>query len=156
MEEEEKLERDIYHKMAVLCSKSEQCSPDILKKIKELGGTNLMGEGIINRLEKENYLNDLRFVRLYVSEKFRVNKWGRVKMHYYLKMKGLKEDIIRSGFDEINEEEYVSLLFQTMKEKAKSVKNSDKYEKMGQIIRFTQSRGFEPELIHRYLNQVLA
>ena len=42
-----------------------------------------------------------------------------------------------------------------MKEKAKTLKKKNKYEKMGQIIRFAQSRGFEPELIHRYLNQVI-
>jgi len=41
-----------------------------------------------------------------------------------------------------------------MKQKAKSVKSANRYEKMGQIIRFTQSRGFEPELIHRYMNEV--
>jgi len=35
------------------------------------------------------------------------------------------------------------------------VKKKNKFEKMGQIIRFTQGRGFEPELIHRYLNLAL-
>ena len=42
-----------------------------------------------------------------------------------------------------------------MKDKAKTIKNKNKFEKMGQIIRFTQNRGFEPELIHRYMNEVL-
>jgi regulatory protein len=26
---------------------------------------------------------------------------------------------------------------------------------MGQVIRYTQGRGFEPELIHRYMSEVL-
>jgi regulatory protein len=42
-----------------------------------------------------------------------------------------------------------------MKEKARKIKNKNKFEKMGQIIRYTQGRGFEPELIHRYMNEVL-
>ena len=156
MEEDEKTEDVIYHKMAFLCSKSEQCSPDILKKIKEYGGTDLMVQEIIGRLKKENYLDDLRFVKMYVNEKFKINKWGRIKIHYYLNMKGLKEDIIQAGLNEINEEDYITLLVQTMKDKAGSINKPGKYEKMGQIIRFAQSRGFEPGLIHKYLNQVIS
>jgi regulatory protein len=155
MMEEEKSEQSIFLKMAHLCSKSEQCTPDIIKRIRELGGSGEMTESIVNRLVKENYLNDQRFVSLYVREKFRLNKWGRVKMHYYLKMKGLKEELIQSGFSEIDEDDYVALLIKTMKEKAKTIRSTDKYEKMGQIIRFTQGRGFEPELIHRYLNRAI-
>ena len=44
----------------------------------------------------------------------------------------------------------------TLKEKARSVKKKNKFEKMGQVIRFAQNRGFEPELIHRYLNDVVS
>jgi regulatory protein len=153
--EEEKLEREIFLKMAHLCSKSEHCSPDIAKKIKESGAGVEMTEAILRRLKEEKYLDDQRFVGLYIREKFRVNKWGRVKMHYYLKMKGLNEEIIHSGFAGINEDEYVALLLNTMKEKAKSIKKADKFEKMGQIIRFAQGRGFEPELIHRHLHQIV-
>jgi regulatory protein len=154
--EEEKLEQEIYLKMAHLCSRSEHCTPDITKKIRESGAGVEMTESILGRLREEKYLDDQRFVKLYVREKFRVNKWGRIKMHYYLKLKGLKEEIIRSGFDEINEEEYVALLLKTMKEKARSIKKTDKYEKMGQLIRFAQGRGFEPELIHRYLPGIVS
>jgi regulatory protein len=156
MMDEEKLEQEIFLKMAHLCSRSEQCSPDIIKRIKESGGSGEMTETILDKLVKENYLNDERYIISYVREKFRVNKWGRIKMHYYLKMKGLKEDLIQTGFKEIDEDDYVALLLKTMKEKAKTIRITDKYEKMGQIIRFAQGRGFEPEMIHRYLNKALS
>lgn len=154
--EEEKLTQEIFQKMAHLCSRSEQCSPDVIKKIRELGGNSFITQLILERLEKENYLNDQRFVTMYVRDKFKINKWGRVKMHYYLKMKGLNEELIQSGFNEINNEEYIELLIKTMKEKARSIRITDKYEKMGQVIRFAQGRGFEPGLIHRYLHQVIS
>jgi regulatory protein len=154
--EEEKLSQEIFLKMAHLCSRSEQCSPDVIKKIRELGGNSLTIQMVLERLENENYLDDRRYVVLYVREKFRINRWGRVKMHYYLKMKGLNEELIQTGFNEINDEEYVELLIRTMKEKARSIRITDKYEKMGQVIRFAQGRGFEPGLIHRYLHQVIS
>ena len=70
-------------------------------------------------------------------------------------MKGIPVEIIEAGFEEIDPEEYTNLLVKTMKEKAKSVRKSNKFEKMGQVIRFAQGRGFEPELIHRYLNSAI-
>lgn len=156
MEETLKTEQDIFARIARICSRSEECSSDVRKKIKELGADDELREKILQRLVEEKFVDDDRYVRAYVRDKFRINKWGKVKMRYYLKMKGLPEDIIEAGFEEIDPDEYTSLLVKTMKEKAKSVKKSNKFEKMGQVIRFAQGRGFEPELIHRYLNSVIS
>ena len=141
--------------MAQLCSRSEQCTPDIRKKITALGLENEVAEELIEKLLEENYINDERFVKAYVNDKFRINKWGKVKMRYYLKTKGLSDEIIQNGLNEIDDKKYKDVLLKTMKEKAKKVKKKNKYEKMGQIIRFAQTRGFEPEMIHRYLNLAL-
>ena len=156
MEDQLKTEHDIFARIARICSRSEECSSDIRKKIKDLGADEELREKILQRLIDEKFVDDDRYVRAYVRDKFRINKWGRVKMRYYLKMKGIQDDIIEAGFEEIDPEEYANLLIKTMKEKAKSVRKSNKFEKMGQVIRFTQGRGFEPELIHRYLNNVMS
>ena len=156
MENQQNIEKEIFTKLARLCSRSEECSPDIRKKIREMGGDSEVEERIIQRLRDEKYLDDERFVRAYVRDKFRLNQWGRIKMRYYLKMKGLNEKIIETGFEEIDEEQYVKLLKKTMKDKARTIKKKEKYEKMAQVIRFAQGRGFEPELIHRYLNESLS
>lgn len=156
MEDHLKTEQDIFARIARICSRSEECSSDIMKKIKELGAGEELRERILQKLIEEKFVDDDRYVRAYVRDKFRINKWGKVKMRYYLKMKGIPDDIIEAGFEEIDPEEYTGLLVKTMKEKAKSVKKSNKFEKMGQVIRFAQGRGFEPELIHRYLNSVIS
>lgn len=152
METDENTAQVVYKKMAALCSRAEQCSPDIRKKIIAAGLSNDEADDIIEKLKAEKFIDDQRYVNFYVSEKFRINKWGKVKMRYYLKMKGLDDDLIQKGLDELDEEKYRQVLIKTMKEKARSVKKKNKFEKMGQVIRFTQNRGFEPELIHRYLN----
>ena len=147
--------REVKIKMTAICSRSEQCSSDIRKKIIASGLTGEEAEEITDQLKKENFIDDARYVSSYISEKFRINRWGKIKLHYYLKLKGLDEELIKKGLDKIDEKNYYEALLKTMKEKAKTVKKQNKYEKMGQIIRFAQNRGFEPELIHRYLNQVI-
>jgi regulatory protein len=155
MEDQLKKEEEIFAKLARLCSRSEECSPDIRKKIADSGGDTEMQERIIKRLQEEKFLDDERYARAYTRDKFRLNKWGRIKMRYYLKMKGLQDSIIETGFEEIDEDQYVKLLVKTMKEKAKTVKKTNKFEKMGQVIRYAQGRGFEPELIHRHIGSVI-
>jgi len=147
--------KEVYTKMAQLCSRSEQCSADIRKKMIAYEIKDELVEEIIEKLKAEKFLDDERYVKAYVSDKFRLNKWGKIKMRYYLKAKGLSNNVIEKGFLEIKEEQYIKVLISTLKEKAKTIKSGDKFDKMGQIIRFAQSRGFEPEMIHRYLSEVV-
>jgi len=155
MENNEKTVNEAFKKMAALCSRLEQCTNDIRKKIKAFGVDDSEADEIIEQLKKEKFLDDERFARAYANDKFRINKWGKVKIRYYLKSKGLPEGIIQKGLDEIDDEKYKNTLLKILKDKAKSVKKKNKFEKMGQVIRFAQSRGFEPEVIHRYLNEAL-
>ncbi len=155
MENQEQAAKQAYSKMARLCSRSEQFSADIRKKIIAFELVSEVVDEIIEKLKSEKYLNDERYIKAYVADKFRINKWGRVKIRHNLRMKGLQEAMIQNELDEIDEEKYKAVLIKTMKAKAKTVKKKNRFEKMGQIIRFAQTRGFEPELIHRYMNSVL-
>jgi regulatory protein len=141
-----------YSKMAQLCSRSEQCSADIRKKIMAFEIVEEIVDEIIDKLIAEKFIDDERYVKAYVNDKFKFNKWGKLKMRHYLLAKGLSDEVIQHGLDSIDHEKYKELLVKTMKVKAKSIKSKNRFEKMGQVIRFTQSRGFEPELIHRYMN----
>ncbi len=155
MEKRELIVKEAYSKMAQLCSRSEQCTADIRKKMTVYELVDEIVEEVIIKLKKDKFLDDERFVKAFVSDKFRLNKWGKIKMQHYLKMKGLPDELIQEGLNSIDDEKYVAALIKTMKDKAKTIKKKNKFEKMGQVIRFTQSRGFEPELIHRHLNDVV-
>lgn len=155
MENNEAHVQEAYTKMAQLCSRSEQCSADIRKKIMAFEIVDEIVDEIIDKLIEEKYIDDIRYVKAYVNDKFKINKWGRIKMKYYLRAKGLSDSTIQIGLDQIDEEKYKTALVKTMKSKAKSIKGKDRFTKMGQIIRYTQNRGFEPELIHRYMNLAL-
>lgn len=155
MENHDSKAREAFNKMAQLCSRSEQCSADIRKKMIAFDIVQEVVEGIIEKLKSEKFIDDDRYVRAYISDKIRLNKWGRVKMRYYLKAKGLSDAVIDRGLKEIDAELYKKILLATMNEKAKKVKKESKYEQAAHIIRFAQSRGFEPEIIHRYLAEVV-
>ncbi len=141
--------------MAALCSRSEQCSPDIRRKIMALGVTDEETDEVLEYLTKEKFIDDRRYAEAYISEKININKWGRIKVRYYLRAKGLSPDIIETGLRSFDEQRYIDILINTIKKQAVKYNSKNKFERMGQIIRFAQSRGFEPELIHRYINEVI-
>jgi regulatory protein len=155
MSAEESVKKQVISQMAALCSRSEQCSPDIRKKIIAAGLSNEDADEIIEYLKIEKFIDDQRYTDAYVAEKFRINQWGRIKIRYYLRAKGLPAEVIETGLESLDEKKYIDMLLKTMKEKAKKAGSKSKFEKMGQIIRFAQSRGFEPELIHRHMNEVV-
>lgn len=155
MENQGSVANQAYSKMAQLCSRSEQCSADIRRKIIAFELVSDVVDEIIEKLKEEKFISDERYVKAYISDKFKFNKWGKVKLRHNLRMKGLPEEIILDELDKIDTEKYKTVLIKTMKDKAKSVKKKNKFEKMGQVIRFAQTRGFEPEMIHRYINSVL-
>ncbi len=147
--------KEAFTKAAHLCSKVEKCSPEIRKKLISWGFDKYEAEAIVDKLKEGNYIDDTRYAQAFFREKFRINKWGKVKIAYYLRQKGVSEKYIQAGMEEIDEEKYVKLLLKTMKDKAKTIKSTNKFDKMGKVIRFTQNRGFEPEYIHRHINSVL-
>ncbi len=155
MENDEKSKKEIYIKMAAVCSRSEKCSFDILQKIRALGLSENAANEIVEKLKAESFIDDKRYACSYVSDKFKFNNWGVLKIRYHLKMKKLSDEIIQKGLDRIDKSMYRKVLLKMMKEKARTVKKKNKYEKMGQIIRYAQNKGFEPELIHRYLNEIV-
>jgi regulatory protein len=147
--------KEAFAKAAALCSKGEKSSCDIKKKLTEWGLDKYDASAVVEELKQEKYIDDSRFVQAYINDKFRLDKWGRVKIRYFLKQKGFADDVIEAGLKTIDDEKYVKLLIQTMKSKAKTIKSTDRYDKMAKIIRFAQNRGFEPEYIHRHLNEVV-
>ena len=66
MENREIIAKEAYSKMAQLCSRSEQCSADIRRKMITYDLVNEVVEEIIEKLKKEKFLDDQRYVKSYI------------------------------------------------------------------------------------------
>jgi len=89
-----------------------------------------------------------------VKDKFRFNKWGKFKISYALKAKGLDKGIIDDALNTIDDGEYEELLASLLKTKLVGLKYEFEYEKQGKLFRFAQSRGFENNIIERVLRSI--
>lgn len=151
--------RDIesfYQKAAAYCAASEKCTFDVLKKLSDWEAPEDSREEIINRLKAEKFIDDERYTRAYVNDKFKYNKWGKVKIRYHLRHKNIPDGFIYNALDEIDETLYTSILEDLLNTKQKSVKAKSPYDKKVKLVRFASGRGFEPELIFKLLGDDMA
>jgi regulatory protein len=136
-------------KLEAFCAYQERCDFEVRKKLRSW---NMHYEDIdilISDLISNNFMNEQRYAEAYVSGKFRIKKWGRVKIIRELKMRKISEYSIKKGLEQIDEEEYL----QTLKDLAenKKVTGKTQWEKMAKLKRFLSSKGYETELIHEVI-----
>ena len=77
--------------------------------------------------------------------------YGRVKIAQSLRMKGLTSEEINAGMEDIDEEEYNSILQSLLRQKLKSIKAETDYERNAKLIRFAAGRGFTMQEIMRFV-----
>ena len=136
-------EEEALHKVAAYCSTAEHCRAEVSEKLQKWSVDYQAIERILHRLEVEKYIDDERFCRAFVDDKFRFSKWGKVKIAQGLYMKKIPSDVAWRHLNEINQDEYLAVLRGLLIAKRKSIRANDDYELNGKLVRFALSRGFE-------------
>jgi len=142
------------HRMAAYCSSKECCVQDTQKKMSQSGLSEDAGQRIINRLIKEKFIDEVRFARAFVIDKLRFNKWGRVKISYELRKKGIESAVIEGALAVIDEQEYLSILQEVLKGKKKTVTGKDKQTVFNKLFQFAMGKGYESPVILSCLKKI--
>ena len=69
------------------CKYQERSHQEVRNKLYALGLCKADVEELLSNLISEHYLDEERFALQYVSGKFRIKKWGRIKIREGLKLK---------------------------------------------------------------------
>jgi len=133
------------HRLAAYCSRGERCIYDLRQKMIRWEISFENQNKIINYLQKEKFLDEKRFCKAYVNDKFKYSRWGAYKIKYELKKKQIPEEIIKEALQNIDSEENRKQLSQLLKAKLKTVKGKNEYEIKQKLIRFAAGRGFSLE-----------
>ena len=151
-EEMMKTEQDAYLTLAALCAKAEHCQYEMLEKMRRWELPEEAQARVMQRLTEERYVDDERYARAFVKDKIRLNKWGRLKIDQALWQKRIDFDIRKRVLDEVDNEEYLSILRPLLKQKRKSTKANSDYELNQKLVLFALGRGFSFDIIHQCLD----
>ncbi|MBK5270657.1 MAG: RecX family transcriptional regulator, partial [Bacteroidia bacterium] len=97
------------------------------------------------------YLNEERFATLFARGRFRIKKWGRMKIKYELKQKQISDYCIKKALKQIGEEEYLQTLKKLAKEKYASLKNDQYLIRKKKTMDHLLQKGYEAEAVSKIL-----
>lgn len=138
---------DFYLWATSRCAVKEYCCAEIASKLQQKGATADEVDALLERLVQEKYIDEARYAAAFVSDKFRFDHWGRIKISHALRQKGIADSLIREALEEIDEEEYRSLLTDFILSKRRTTKGDNAYAINQKIARSAITRGFEPYLV---------
>lgn len=143
----QKTENEAYLTLAALCAQAEHCQWEMLEKMRRWELSDEAQARVMERLVKERYVDDERYARAFVKDKIHYNKWGRRKVEQALWQKHIDDDIRQRVLDEVDDDEYLSILRPLLQQKRKSTKAQSDYELNQKLIRFALGRGFTFDII---------
>ena len=135
------------HKLMQFCAYRDRSQKEVEDKLLEMRMIPEAREQIIIKLMQEKFLNEERFARSFVRGKFRIKKWGRLKIKMELKKKEISSPIIALALTEINDKNYVQTLIELAEKKLPLIKEENPFKKKKKLYDFLSSKGYESHLI---------
>jgi regulatory protein len=147
-----KTEQEAYLTLTALCAQAEHCQWEMLEKMRRWEVPEEAQARVMQRLVKEKYVDDERYAEAFVKDKIRYNKWGRRKVDQGLWQKHIDADIRKRVLDEVDDDEYLSVLRPLLKQKRKTTKANSDYELNQKLMRFALGRGFTFDIIRQCID----
>lgn len=132
-----------------LCARAEISTGEALDKLRRWGIGGARAVEVVQRLVDDRFIDDERFARAFVRDKYLYSRWGRIKIRQALRLKRVPADYIDAALEEeIDPETYAAGLAGLLRAKLRSLSaDDDAYTISGKLLRFAAGRGFEPALV---------
>ena len=134
------------------CAYQERSHQEVRTKLLNLGQRGAELEQIISKLIEENFLNEERFAIAFTLGKFRIKKWGKVKIERELKFRKVSNYCIAKAIGAIEQNDYEKTLKSVLLKKWNAVKAENNFVRKNKTAQYLMSRGFESEMIWIELN----
>lgn len=145
---------EIKRKLEHYCVYQDRCHKEVEQKIKDYKLIPEAREQILLSLMKDNFLNEERFSKSFARGKFRIKKWGKVRIIRELKFRNISAYNIKSALKEINEDEYIATLYNLLAKKNEQVSEKNPFKRKKKIADYLLYRGFESNLIYEALKTI--
>lgn len=158
MSESEKSKTEVSEaklKIANFCAYQERYHNEVSKKLYSYGLYKNEVEEIIAWLITENFLNEERFAKAYAGGKFRLKKWGRLKITQALEQRDISSYCISQALNEISEADYQDCLDELIQASMPRENTEDVFILRNKISKKLIAKGFEPDKVWERLRVLI-
>lgn len=143
-------------RIAAECALREIAPADAHDKCLRWGLTYRQANEVVEQLVNENFISEDRYARAYVHDKFLFNGWGRIKLRYMLRNRDIDPEVIDDALDEIADDDYEERLYDILRQKLRTSRETDAYKLKAALIRFASARGFESDMVWTAVDDLLS
>ncbi len=141
-------------KMERYCTCQDRCHQEVLGKLREMRMIPEAIDKIMGHLIAHGFLNEERFARSFVRGKFRIKKWGRVRITRELKNRDISPYIIRMAFEELDDREYSDTLRDLARKRLSQLEGIDPRLQKKKLYDYLLYRGWESSRIYDQLDEL--
>jgi regulatory protein len=147
---------EILQKLARYCAYQERCVQELEQKMKNLEVSPSEYSEYLAWLSDNNYLNEARFVEIFVRSKFNQKGWGRTKINYELRKRGISASLLASAWDGIDDQDYIEKARTLLQKKRDEIKTGTSPQRYQKCYNFGLSKGYESALVRELLKPLFA
>ena len=137
------------------CAYQDRCHSEVKEKLYGFGLNKKEVEELMAQLIVEQYLDEERFALLFAGGKFRMKKWGKVKIRYELFKKQVSVYSIKKALASIDENDYKKTLERHAADKLKTLRaEKNIYIKKKKLQDYLLQKGFEADLVRVVVNKL--
>lgn len=148
-------EAELYARLTRQCSMTEYAPADIRQKVIRAGLDTGAAERIADKLIDEGYVNEERYTRAFVHDKFELSHWGRKKIAMALAQKGIRGNKVQEELANIDDERYRNTLAELLRSKNRTVNADSDQMRFQKLLAFAAARGFELNIAYEVLETMI-
>ena len=140
-------------KLRKYCVYQDRCHQEVRSKLLALKVYGEELEEIMSALISEDFLNEERFAKSFARGKFKMKKWGRIKIKNELKKRHVSPYCIKKGMTEIEDADYRQTIEELVK-RHRLFSEIHTFAERNKIIQYLQRKGFEYEIIKQVFGEL--
>lgn len=141
-------------KMERYCSYQERCHKEVTQKLHGMRMIPDVIDHIVVNLMQNNFLNEERYAKAFVSGKFRIKKWGKHRLTRELKQRDIGKTLITMALQTISDVEYLETFHALAEKKAESITEKNVLKKKKKLADYLFYRGWESHLVYDKVNAI--
>ena len=147
---EDNFQKSALNKIINYCNYRDRSTKEIKTKLLDLNYSIEIIDSAISQAIELGIVDNFRFSKSFSRGKNQKNRWGKIKIAYELKNKGLNNKEITFGLESIEEKTYYKVLMKSIEVYKRKSKNFKK----NKLIKHLINKGYETSLVFTTINKL--
>ncbi|KUK73406.1 MAG: Regulatory protein RecX [Clostridiales bacterium 38_11] len=153
MKDKDKI-RAVNYGMKLLTAR-QKTEKEMVDKLKAKNFTDDIIHYVLSYLKSYGYLDDKKYVELFLREKININRYGTMKLRNKLLQKGIPSELIEEGLGRIDEETMIENAVYLANKKINSLNGQESIDIRHKVYRHLASKGYSYTTIAKALTLVM-